>query len=70
MDIFFAILNVGKFWVLMMKCIFKEPLCIINIALTFTVFGTLGFKIGFSSVVVRSFNFSSASFLCEAAVGI
>lgn len=54
----------------MMKRIFKEPLRIINIALTFTVFGTLGFKIGFSSVVVWSFNFSSASFLFEAAVGI
>ena len=53
---------------LLIKRIFKGTLCIFNIGLAFGVFGTFGFKLECSCFVVRSFNFSSASFLFIAAL--
>ena len=68
-DIFFAILYIGEFWVLIIKRIFKGSLCIFNIGLTFGIFATLGFKLECSCLVIRSFYFSSASFLFTATLG-
>ena len=62
-NIFFTILYIAGFWVLIIRRVFKESLCIFNIGLAFGVFSTLGSKLECSCFVIRSFNFSSAGSL-------
>ena len=68
LSIFCSILYRGKFWVLIVKHIFKEFLYILNIGLVFCVFGILAFKMECSCFVIRSFSFSSTIFLFIAAL--